>query len=66
MQLYRRLVRPFLFLFPPEDAQRIVKRSLEEPALWAWAGDRFRVDDRRLRVRIGSLELSNPIGLRTP
>jgi dihydroorotate dehydrogenase len=61
--LYRRLIRPLLFVFPPEDAQRIAKRSLEQPALWAWAGDRFRVEDERLRVRIGSLDLPNPIGL---
>jgi dihydroorotate dehydrogenase len=63
MLLYRGLVRPLLFLFPPEDAQRIVKRSLETPALWAWTGDRFRVEDERLRVRVGSLELPNPIGM---
>jgi dihydroorotate dehydrogenase len=63
MQLYRGLVRPLLFLFPPEDAQRIVKRALEMPAAWSWASDRFRVDDERLRVRIGGLELPNPIGL---
>jgi dihydroorotate dehydrogenase len=61
--LYRRLVRPLLFAFPPEDAQRIAKRSLEIPALWSWTGDRFRVEDDRLRVRVGDLELANPIGL---
>jgi dihydroorotate dehydrogenase len=63
MQVYRGLVRPLLFVFPPEEAQRITKRALEVPGLWAWTSDRFRVDDERLRVRLGALDLPNPIGL---
>jgi dihydroorotate dehydrogenase len=56
-------VRPFLFVFPPEEAQRLTKRALAVPSLWSWAGERFRVEDERLRVRVGTLQLSNPIGL---
>jgi dihydroorotate dehydrogenase len=63
MEIYRGVVRPILFLFPPEDAQRVAKKWLSAPGLWGWTGDRFRVDDDRLRVRIGTLELPNPIGL---
>ena len=63
MKVYRNVIRPLLFAFPPEDAQRIAKRSLEIPALYGWTGDRFRVEDDRLRVRVGDLELPNPIGL---
>jgi dihydroorotate dehydrogenase len=63
MLVYRRMVRPLLFVFPPEDAQRITKRALEVAPFWGWAGDRFRVEDERLRVSIGGLDLPNPIGL---
>ena len=63
MGFYSALVRPLLFRFPPELAQKIAEWALGITPLWRAAGPLVRVSDRRLRVEIGGIPISNPVGL---
>ncbi len=63
MGFYSALVRPLLFRFPPERAQKIAELALAITPLWKAAGPLLRVSDRRLRVTIAGITISNPVGL---
>lgn len=63
MGFYSALVGPLLFRFPPERAQKIAELALGMTPLWKAAGPLLRVSDRRLRVTIAGITISNPVGL---
>ena len=62
-RLYRRVVRPFLFRLPPEEAQRAADIALSWEGLWAALASSLKVNDARLRVEWCGLKLRNPVGL---
>lgn len=61
--LYEATVRPAMFLAPPEAAHEIAKWFFKRPALWRLLSWHLRVTDERLHVKVGNLELKNPVGL---
>jgi len=52
-----------MFLAPPETAHEIAKWFFKRPALWRLLSWRLCVADERLHVKVGNLELQNPVGL---
>jgi dihydroorotate dehydrogenase (fumarate)/dihydroorotate dehydrogenase len=64
MNLYTRWLRPLLFRFDPETVHGLACTALRRPWLGGLlGGEGLFVRDRRLHVRLGSLELENPVGL---
>ena len=67
VNLYKRFVKPILFLFPPETAHNIVAGLLR--FILAIPGKRwffekiFHVKDERLRRNVFGLDFPNPVGL---
>ncbi len=61
--LYEATVRPAMFLAPPETAHEIAKWFFKRPSLWRLLSWHLRVMDERLHVKVGNLELPNPVGL---
>ena len=61
--LYEATIRPAMFLAPPETAHEIAKCFFKRPSLWRPLSWRLRVSDERLHVKVGNLELPNPVGL---
>lgn len=61
--LYESVIRPTIFLTPPEAAHEIAKWFFKRSALWRLMSRLLCVKDDRLGVRLGNLELPNPIGL---
>ena len=61
--LYESILRPILFLAPAEEAHDFAAWFLKRQSLWGLLSWRLRVRDPRLRVKLGDLELRNPIGL---
>ncbi len=62
MNLYKSLIRPFLFSFYPETAHSICKKLWKTSFIWN-VYSRFLVNDERLSVNLAGLKLRNPIGL---
>ena len=64
-RLYKRLARPFLFLFPPEKAWRAADFALGWEGFWTAlaSGLSLRVDAPRLEVEWCGMKLGNPVGL---
>jgi dihydroorotate dehydrogenase len=60
---YKSVVRRAIFLASPETAHGIAKWFFKRPWLWRFFSSHMSVADERLRVRLGSLTLPNPIGL---
>ena len=58
---YRLLVRPLLFRFPPERAQRIADAALGVRPVWRVYATIARVPD--VPVTVAGIDLRNPIGL---
>ena len=63
LSFYNVVVKRALFLTPPETAHGIAKWFFKRPALWKIFRWRLNVQDTRLRVRVGNIELPNPVGL---
>jgi dihydroorotate dehydrogenase len=61
--LYKSLVRPTIFLAGPETAHGTAKWFFKRLWLWRLLHWRLSVEDERLHVKLGSITLSNPIGL---
>ena len=61
--LYKSILRPALFLTPPETAHGLARWFFKRALLWRALRWRFQVSDSRLRTKIGKLELPNPVGL---
>lgn len=60
---YKMVVKPALFVTPPETAHGIAKWFFKRPLLWDMLRWHLCVRDDRLRVKTGNLELPNPVGL---
>jgi dihydroorotate dehydrogenase len=63
LSLYKTVVKPALFLTPPETAHGIAKWFFKRPLIWKILSWRMRVRDHQLRVNVGNLALPNPVGL---
>lgn len=61
--LYESIVRPEIFLTPPESAHTVARWFFKRAYLWRLLSGRLCVRDDRLRVKLGNLELPNPVGL---
>ncbi|MBT18220.1 MAG: hypothetical protein CL889_04515 [Dehalococcoidia bacterium] len=60
---YRYVIRPFLFLLPPESAQTVAISTLKIRPLWSLHSMVTGVSANRLLVPMGGLSALNPIGL---
>lgn len=62
-----RLLKPLLFLIPPELAHRltlvVLELALAIPGLRYWLRRSFTLVDSRLRLRVLGLDFPNPVGL---
>lgn len=63
LSLYKSIARPALFLASPETAHGIAAWFFKHAWIWRPLRWRFCVEDERLRVKVGQLSLSNPVGL---
>lgn len=63
MGVYTRLVRPLLFILPPERAKILAEAVLGITPLWKAAGAFLEPKNERLHCHIGGMALPNPIGL---
>ena len=63
LSFYKSLARPALFLTSPEMAHEIAKWSFKRHLIWHLLRRRLCVQDKRLQVTVGHLNLPNPIGL---
>jgi len=61
--IYESIVRPFIFLTPPETAHKIAIQSFKHSWLWTRLAWHFNVDNERLAVSAGGITLLNPVGL---
>lgn len=61
--MYRHLLRPMLFMLPPEAAQKISDAFLRPVAPWQALSPLLRVDDPSLEVDWCGMRLKNPLGL---
>lgn len=61
--LYTSIIRPLMFQLPAEAAHEIGKATLKHAFPWNLLSGMFRIDDARLRTRVGGLELASPVGL---
>jgi dihydroorotate dehydrogenase len=62
--LYKNLIRPLLFMGDPENTHEQTLALLSKMGALNGVLDRlYSVHDRRLQLRVGSLTLSNPVGL---
>ena len=64
MGVYTRIIRPLLFILPPEKASEQLRKFLKFPIPWNlvhhWF---FSINDPRLSTRLGDIRLTNPVGL---
>ena len=63
LNFYESVIRRSMFCVPPETAHNLAKWFFKRRYLWRLAGCRLRVQDPRLRVKLGKFDLSNPVGL---
>jgi dihydroorotate dehydrogenase len=62
--LYKSFLRPLLFHKDPEESHEMILALLAKAESFSGILEKiYNVDDARLRVKIGSLNLSNPVGL---
>ena len=61
--LYESIVRPVIFLTPPETAHKIAIQSFKQSWIWRQLAWHFKVDNERLTVSGGGITSLNPIGL---
>ena len=63
MSTYETLLRPLLFLLPPERAQAAAEWLLKRRWLWHLASAYLDYGDTRLHVTAAGLEFPSPVGL---
>ncbi len=63
MGIYAALLRPLLFLLPPEKAQASAEWLLKRHGLWHALSPLLDYHDPRLRVEAGGLVFPSPVGL---
>ncbi len=61
--IYERVLRPLLFLLPPEVAQSTADFILKRKLIWNILEPKLRILDSRLKTSLGGINLQNPIGL---
>ena len=61
--VYKSVAKPVVFLTGPETAHTLAIWVFKRFWLWKLLNWRFSVKDERLQVKLGSLTLSNPVGL---
>lgn len=61
MGVYKSVVRPVLFRFPPEATHRMAATALRFPLPWGGLDGTFQ--DRRLEMSVGPVRFRNPIGM---
>ena len=61
--VYRNVVRPLLFLLPPEYAHQVAGAALSVAPIWSAVDRFFGVRDPRLETRLAGLTLPNPVGI---
>ena len=61
--VYRNVLRPLLFLLPPERAHQAGAIALSVEPIWAAADRLFGVRDSRLETHLSGLTLPNPVGV---
>lgn len=61
--VYRSLIRPFLFRFPPERAHRITETALRVRPVWSLMRSADGVAQKNLEIDLAGVPLPNPIGL---
>jgi dihydroorotate dehydrogenase len=62
--LYKSLIRPLLFRKDPEESHELILSLLAKGEGISGVLERFyKIDDARLKVRLGPLNFSNPVGL---
>ena len=57
---YRLIIRPLLFMLPPETAQSLADLALRQGWLWRMVSPPA---DPRLKTKLAGLDLGNPVGL---
>lgn len=60
---YRWLLRPLLFLLPPETAQKIADFALSKKIIWQVLSSGLQIQNGRLFVDLCGITLENPVGL---
>lgn len=63
LSFYKTVVKPALFLTSPEKAHGVAKWFFRRSPIWKMLSWRLCVRDDRLNVKVGNLELVNPVGL---
>jgi dihydroorotate dehydrogenase len=63
LSLYRSLTKPVLFLTSPETAHGVAKWIFKRPWIWSLFRWRLCVEDELLGIKVGRLDLANPVGL---
>lgn len=63
MGIYKSLLRPLLFLLPPEKAQAVAEWWLKRRWVWRLTSSYFDHSDPRLRVTAAGLQFPSPVGL---
>jgi dihydroorotate dehydrogenase len=61
--MYKLLIRPILFLFPPETAHHIVASLLKIPGVSFLLGIFYKYENKGLERTVLGLKFSNPVGL---
>ncbi len=65
--MYRLIIRPLLFLFPPETIHHLLIRFLKVlfaiPGIKALTGSLYHVKDPALETEFLGMKFSNPVGL---
>ncbi|MQF48962.1 quinone-dependent dihydroorotate dehydrogenase [SAR202 cluster bacterium AC-647-N09_OGT_505m] len=63
MDIYAKLIRPLLFVLPPERAQKLAEVALRVNHPWKALRPYLNSDNERLHVDMGGISVPNPIGL---
>jgi dihydroorotate dehydrogenase subfamily 2 len=63
MGLYTDILKPILFQFPPEKAQKLGELALSASPIWKALGPLFATKNPILKTRVAGIELPSPIGL---
>ena len=63
MSIYKKLIRPILFTFPPETAWHISDMGLSQTWFWKMIGPKLAFDSDLLKSQVAGIPIKNPIGL---
>jgi dihydroorotate dehydrogenase len=63
MGLYTRIIRPLLFLLPPEKSQEVAEFGFRLTPLWRICSPMLRVRKQGLATKLAGINIKNPIGV---